>query len=77
MRVSTPARARRIIGVYRVFNSLDRLLGCCDFAVSRTERAFGQAVWLVFRVKVMLEILRWLHIDRVVGLCLSAIHTIL
>jgi hypothetical protein len=59
-----PTSARRSLGVCRVFNALDRLLACCDFAVSRTEHAFGQAVWLVFRVKVMLEILQWLHIDR-------------
>jgi hypothetical protein len=71
-----PITARRSVGVRRVFDVLDRLLAGCDCAVSRTEHAFGQAVWLVFRVKVMLEILRWLHIDRLPGICMSVLHTI-
>jgi len=64
------------ISARRFFDSLDHLLARCDFAVSRTEHAFGQAVWLVFRVKVMVEILKWLHIDRLLGLCLSTLQAI-
>jgi hypothetical protein len=71
-----PITVRRSVGVRRIFDALDRLLARCDFAVSRTEHAFGQAVWLVFRVRVMVEILQWLHVDRLVGLCLSVMHTI-
>jgi hypothetical protein len=69
-------RVSRGVVVHRIFDSLDRLIACCDFAVGRAEHAFGQAFWLLFRVRVMIEILRWLHIDRLLGLCLSVVHAI-
>jgi hypothetical protein len=54
-----PSSPKRNSPVDQLFDSLDRLFDCCDAAIGRIETVVPRAVWLGFRVVVILRIVKW------------------
>lgn len=57
--VRMPSSTKRTSPVDLLFNSLDRMFDYCDSAVTRMEMAVPRAVWLGFRVVVIVRIVKW------------------